>query len=80
MGYSLSPDLQQRVQALIASGQYDNEEQVLSYALDSLEAWSDDEGDWPAIKEALDGIEAGTNKPRSVQEAFDEVRRRRGLV
>jgi len=79
MGYSLSPGLQKRVEDLIASGRYDNEEQVLVDALDNLEAWEEDLGDWPAIKEALDGIEDGTNKPMTLEHAIADIKREHGL-
>ena len=74
MGYSLSPDLQKRVQDLIASGRYESEEQVLTDALAYLE-----DDDWLDIEAALDGIEDGTNVPMTLEEAVADIKREHGL-
>ena len=87
MSNNLSPQVQQLVAAQLETGLYADENEVLLEALHALEqqqeedAEEDDyEDDWPAIKEALDGIEAGTNKPMSLEEAVADIKRKHGLL
>ena len=88
MSHNFSPQVQQLVAAQLETGLYADENEVLLEALHALEQQRQeddaDEGeyedDWRAIKEALDGIEAGTNKPMSLEEAVDQVRKKHGLT
>jgi Arc/MetJ-type ribon-helix-helix transcriptional regulator len=82
----VSSEVQELVAQRMATGMYANENEVLIDALNALQRRHEDEelaaveDDWPAIKEALDGIENGTNKPMTVQQAFDTIRNKHGLL
>ena len=75
-GYNFPPQLNQLVQKQLDTGEYSSEDEVLLAALESLDAGA---SDWAAVKESLDTLEAGDNGV-SLQEAFEEVRRRHGIT
>jgi Arc/MetJ-type ribon-helix-helix transcriptional regulator len=81
MSSPLSPQLQELVSAQLATGRFTSEEEVLLDALQKqqqLQQEEELEDDWPAIKEALDKIEAG-DQGQPAEEVFDELRKKHSL-
>ena len=81
MQNTLSTEIQQLVAAQLAKGRFANEQEVLLDALRKQQLWEDEDGledDSPAIKEALDEIEAG-DKGRPAEEVFAELRKKYSL-
>jgi Arc/MetJ-type ribon-helix-helix transcriptional regulator len=74
--YKFPPVVRQLVQKQLASGQFATEDEVLLAALQTLQTESED---WLAVREALDSLEAG-DQGMSLQDAFDEVRRRHSIA
>ena len=74
--YKFPPVVRQLVQKQLASGQFATEDEVLLAALQTLETESED---WLAVREALDSLEAG-DQGMSLQDAFDEVRKRHSIA
>lgn len=74
--YDFPPQLDELLQEQLSSGEYASEDDVLLAALQSLQATSDDRA---AVREALDTLDAG-EQGVSLQEAFDEVRRRNNVT
>lgn len=82
MQYSFPSNIQAFVDFQIATGKFATADDVLLDALElqweAAEPSGDKIDDWPAIKEALDGIENGTNKPVDFDDAFNDVRLKYG--
>ncbi len=74
MNPSLPADLTSSIQALLATGRYASEEDVLRHALRSLQQREDD---LAAIREGLADMEAG--RTRTVEEFDREFRQRHGI-
>lgn len=74
--YKFPPAVSQLIQKQLASGQFATEDEVLLAALQTLETESED---WLGVREALDSLEAG-DRGMSLQEAFDEVRKRHSIA
>jgi Arc/MetJ-type ribon-helix-helix transcriptional regulator len=68
--YKFPPAVSDLVQKQLASGQFATEDEVLLAALQTLETESED---W------LDSLEAG-DRGMSLQDAFDEVRKRHSIA
>jgi len=73
--------LQAAIEALEDKRVYDDfEAELRANGYEELPRMSDeDEDNWPAIKEALDGIEDRTNMPMTLDEAIADIKRRHGL-
>ena len=70
MSYSFPADVQQLVEAHLASGRYLTEDDVLR---DALRALAGEEQDLKAVREAIAEWRAG-DKGLPLSEAFDQVR------
>ncbi len=74
MHYSFPPDLQQLIEARLASGRYSTEDEVLR---DALRALADEDEDLVAVREAVTQWRSG-DPGLPLAAAFDEVRRASG--
>ncbi len=73
--YKFPASVSELIEKQLASGRYQSEDEVLEAALLRLDDESDD---WPAVKEAIEALDAGDNGV-SLDDAFQEVRRRHSL-
>jgi Arc/MetJ-type ribon-helix-helix transcriptional regulator len=73
--YKFPASVSELIEKQLASGRYQSEDEVLEAALLRLD---DDSDDWPAVKEAIEALDAGDNGV-SLDDAFQEVRRRHSL-
>ena len=71
MAYSFPQDVQQLIDARMASGHYRSEDDVLR---DALRALRDEEEDLEAVREAVAELQAG-DPGTPLEEAFNIVRR-----
>ena len=82
MTLQVSSEVQKLVAEQIASGRFADANDVLLDALQRQRQLQTGEGecddDWPAIKEALDDIEAG-DQGRPAEEVFAELRQKYSL-
>jgi len=80
MTLSLSSTVEKLVADQLASGRFADANEVLLDALQKQRELQQEEfeDDWPAIKEALDEIEAG-DQGRPANEVFDELRQKFNL-
>jgi putative addiction module CopG family antidote len=77
MAYQFPPDLEQRIRAQIETGEFENEEDVLREALDTLEKRQRGLRDLrQMVKEADDDIAAGRVGPFNAEETKRAVRQR----
>lgn len=73
--YKFPPSVSELIEKQLATGRYQSEDEVLEAALQRLD---DELDDWPAVKEALEALDAG-DKGFSLDEAFQEVRDRHSM-
>ena len=83
MTLSVSSTVEELVAAQLASGRFADANEVLLDALQKQRELQQEEeeefdDDWPAVKEALDEIEAG-DQGRPAKEVFDELRQKFNL-
>jgi Arc/MetJ-type ribon-helix-helix transcriptional regulator len=81
MSLHLSSEVEELVAAQIASGKFTSANDVLLDALHKQRELMHEEGsgdDWPAIKEALDDIDAG-DLGQPAEEVFEELRQKYSL-
>lgn len=76
MPYAFPADVQQLIQAQLATGSYDSEDEVIRQALLVLQ---ESEADFVAIQEALAERIAG-DQGLPLDDAFDEIRRQLRLA
>jgi Arc/MetJ-type ribon-helix-helix transcriptional regulator len=74
MTYQFPPDVDERVKALMATGEYSTEDDVLRDAIEALEVRRDD---LAAIQAGIDDLEAGRVRP--IREVDAEIRERHGF-
>lgn len=73
--YKFPASVSELIEKQLASGRYRSEDEVLEAALLRLD---DELYDWPAVKEAIEALDAGDSGV-SLDDAFQEVRRRHSL-
>jgi len=73
--YEFPASVSELIEKQLATGRYQSEDEVLEAALQRLDDESDD---WPAVKMALEALDAGDNGV-SLDDAFQEVRLRHSL-
>lgn len=82
MSLQVSSEVENLVAAQIAAGRFTSANEVLLDALrrqrELLGVEGECEDDWPAIKEALDDIEAG-DEGKPAEEVFEELKRKFSL-
>jgi len=71
MQYPIPPDVQDLIAAQLATGRYQNEDEVLREALRALQAASDDTA---AVQDAIDAWKAGDDG-LPLDQAFDLIRK-----
>jgi Arc/MetJ-type ribon-helix-helix transcriptional regulator len=75
MKYCFPPDVEDRVHARMATGQYPTEDDLLREALDTLDAV---EGEARDVQAAIDAVKQG-DPAVPLNEAFDALRRKHNL-
>lgn len=78
MAYVLPEDIELWIVGEVETGRYASIREVLEAAIDALLKRHEEE-DWLAIKEALDGIELGTDAGRPAEEVFRRLREEHNL-
>jgi Arc/MetJ-type ribon-helix-helix transcriptional regulator len=81
MTLSVSSTVEELVAAQLASGRFADANEVLLDALQKqreLQQEEEFDDDWPAVKEALDEVEAG-DQGRPAKEVFEELRQKFNL-
>jgi Arc/MetJ-type ribon-helix-helix transcriptional regulator len=82
MSFNVSPEIAELVAAQMATGKFTSADDVLLDALrkqrELLQEEEEFKDDWPAIKEALDDIEAG-DPGQPAEEVFEETRKKFSL-
>ncbi len=73
--YKFPASVSELIEKQLATGLYQSEDEVLEAALQRLD---DELDDWPAVRMAIEALNAGDNGV-SLDEAFQEVRRRHSL-
>ncbi len=73
--YKFPASVSELIEKQLATGRYQSEDEVLEAALQRLD---DDLDDWPAVKIAIEALDAGDNG-LSLDDAFQEVRRRHSV-
>lgn len=76
MTYHLPADVEERVQARMATGRYASEDDVLRDALDTLDTL---EADAREVQAAIDAVKEG-DSPVPLDQAFDALRKKYGLA
>lgn len=75
MPTQLPPDVQQNVTALVTSGRYASEEDVLR---DALRALAEEQNDFEAVCQAIQEVDAG-DPGVPLRQAFDDLRNKHGI-
>jgi Arc/MetJ-type ribon-helix-helix transcriptional regulator len=74
--YQFSPDVEDRIQARMASGRYASEDDLFRAALDTLESV---ETEAQGLQAAIDAVKNG-DAPIPLDDAFRALRRKYGLA
>ena len=75
MAYQIPPDIEERIEAHMAGGQYDSKDDVLREAIQALD---DREADVASIRAGIDDMESGRFQP--FDEFDQEFRRKHNIA